>query len=138
MNNLTHSQVYNEFLLNFKKDCEDYLNFHLQNGDRSKCPWQRDFNSLYIKNCQEYFGGKNDPEMSCNLEERINNSYAQSWGSKMAYQVYANDGGAALILVILTPLAIRVNQKIFVSVDNGLLFYTFFWLCYFVPLYFLV
>ena len=64
--------VHNEFLLNFKKDCEDYLNFHLQNADRSKCPRQSDFNSLYIKNCQEHFGGKNDPEMSCNLEEWIN------------------------------------------------------------------
>ena len=71
MNNLTPSQAYNEFLLNLKKDCEDDLNFHLQKADRSKCPRRRDFNSLYIKYCQEHFGGQNGPEIFYSLEEWI-------------------------------------------------------------------
>ena len=53
---LTPLQVYNEFLRILQSNSEDELNFHLKKADRSKCPKRRDFNSLYIKYCQEKFG----------------------------------------------------------------------------------
>ena len=64
LNNLTPSQVHNEFLLNLRKDCEDDLNFNLQKVDRSKCPRRRNFNSFYIKYSQKHFIGKNGPEIT--------------------------------------------------------------------------
>ena len=39
-------------------DCPGDLTFHLQRSGRSKCPRRRDFNSLYIKDCGEVFGGR--------------------------------------------------------------------------------
>ena len=62
LNNLTPSQAYKEFLLNLKKDCEDDLNFQLQKADGCKCPRRRNFNSLYIKYCQEHSAGKMAPK----------------------------------------------------------------------------
>ena len=51
--------------------CPDDLTFHLQRSDRSKCPRRRDFNSPYIKYCEEIFDSRNGPEMSEKLEEKI-------------------------------------------------------------------
>ena len=86
LNNLTPSQAYNEYLLNLKEDFDDDLNFHLQKEDRSKCSRRRNFNSLYVKYCQEHFEGKNGPEMFCNLEERIKNCLDTHKDVKIAYQ----------------------------------------------------
>ena len=52
-------------------DCPDDLTFNLQRSDKSKCPRQRDFNSIYIKYCGEIFGGRNGPEMFEKLEKKI-------------------------------------------------------------------
>ena len=93
LNNLTPSQIYNEFLLNLKTDCEDY--FHFQKADRSKCARRRDFSSLYIKYCQEHFGGKYGQEIFCNLKEQIKSFMDFHKKVKIAYQVYGEDGGAA-------------------------------------------
>ena len=87
-----------------KKDCQDELDFHLQKADRSKCPRRRDFNSLYIKYCQEHFGGRNGTEMFNKLEERINDFMKVHEEAKIAYQVYNKDEGSALILAIMTPV----------------------------------
>ena len=104
------------------------MNFHLQKVDRSKCPRRSDFNSLYIKYYQELFEGNNGAEMCCNLEERINNFIDTRKEARIAYQVYDEDGGAALILVIITPLMIRVHQKVYVLLNAQLFI---FFLCYF-------
>ena len=69
--------------------------------------------------CQEYSGGKNDPEMFFNLEERIKNFMDTHKEAKIAYQVYDKDGGATLILY----------QKVFVLIDNA--HFLVFFLCYF-------
>ena len=123
LNNLTPSQAYNEYLLNLKEDFDDDLNFHLQKEDRSKCSRRRNFNSLYVKYCQEHFEGKNGPEMFCNLEERIKNCLDTHKDVKIDYQVY--DGGAALILMIITLLLIRMHQKVYVLVDKCRFFFLF-------------
>ena len=70
------------------------------------------FNSLYFKNCKEHFGEKNGLEMFCNLEERIKKIMDTNIEAKTAYQVYDKDGGVAFILLIITPLMIRVHQKV--------------------------
>ena len=95
------------------------MNFHLQKAGRSKCPRRRDFNSLYIKYCQEHFGGESGPEMFYNLEERINNFKDTHKKVKTAYQVYDEDGGAALTFVIRNPIMIRVHEKACVLVNNA-------------------
>ena len=109
-----------------KKDFKDDLNFYLQKADRSKCSRRSDFNSLYIKYCQKHFGGKNIPEMCYNLEERINNFMDTRKQAKPEYLVYDKDGRAALISVIITPLMIRVHQKVCVLLDNAHFFFFFF------------
>ena len=38
---------------------------------------------------------------------------------KTAYQACDKDGGATLLLVIITPLMIRVHQKVYVLVGNA-------------------
>ena len=50
--------------------------------------------------------------MCCNLEGRVNIFMHTSKEAKTAYQVYDEDGGAPLILVIINPLMIRVHQKV--------------------------
>ena len=99
--------------------------------DRSKCPRRSDFNSLYIKHYQEHFGGKNGPEMCCNLEERISNFIDTHKEAKTAYQVYDKDGGAASILVSITPLMIIVHQKVYVLLNAH---FSVFFFAIFVPL----
>ena len=67
---LTPSQAHKGFLRRLMDDCPDDSTFHLQRPDGSKCPRQRDFNSIYIKYCGEIFGGKNGPQMFEKLEEK--------------------------------------------------------------------
>ena len=69
-NGFTSSQAYNRFLMNSKNNYDNELNFQPQKTDRSKCRRRRDFNSLYVKYFQEYFGRGNGPEMFSNLEQR--------------------------------------------------------------------
>ena len=105
----------NDFLLSLKTHCEDY--FHFQKADRSKCARRRDFSSSYIKYCQEHFGRKyGPPEIFCNLKEQIKSFMDFHKKVKIGYQVYGEDGGAALILVIVTSLMIREHQKAYVLV----------------------
>ena len=68
---LTPSQAHKVFVRNLMNECEDDLTFHLKSSDRSKCPRRRDFNSIYIKYCQEVFGGRNGPEMFEKLEKNL-------------------------------------------------------------------
>ena len=49
--------------------------------------------------------------------------------TKMACQVYDKDGRTDLILVVITPLMIRVHPNVYVLVDNA--HFKIFLLCYF-------
>ena len=111
-NGLTPSQAYSEFLRGLKLRCADQLIFHLSKADQSKCPRRRDFNSLYIKYCQECFGGRNGVEMFDKLEERIKQFEETMQGIKISYQLYNEEDNSALILVILTPLMVRVHKMV--------------------------
>ena len=55
--------------------------------------------------------GKNYPEVFCNLEKRIKKILDTHTEAKIAYQGYDTGGGAALSLLIITPLMIRVRVK---------------------------
>ena len=107
--------MYNRFFLNLKKDCKDYLNSHLQNAGRFKCSRVTDFNSFYIKYCQERFGGKNEPEMFCNLEKLISNFIDTHKEAKTGYQVRDYNSADE----------IRVHQRVYVLVDNAQFLYFF-------------
>ena len=98
------TQAYNEFLRNLQSNSDDELNFYLKKADRSKCPRRRDFNSLYIKYCQEKFGGRNGAEKFDKLDERINEFMEFNKNAKYSYQLYNKDQNSALTPAIATPL----------------------------------
>ena len=109
----TPSQAYHEFLRNLQSSSEDELHFHIQKADRSKCPRRRDFNSLYIKYCNEKFGGRNGVEMFDELEKRISEFIESNEGTKISFQLYDKDLNSALILAIVTSLMQRVHSQVF-------------------------
>ena len=84
-------QAHKIFLQKLMDDCPDDLTFHLQRSDRSKCPRQRDFNSLYIMYCGEIFGGRIVPEMFAKLQEKIT-SLKDHWEeARIEYQLHDKD-----------------------------------------------
>ena len=57
--------------------------------------------------------------MFCNLEERIKKIMDTNMEAKTAYQVYDKDGGVAFILLIITPLIIRMHQNVDVQLTQN-------------------
>ena len=91
---------------NLQSNSEVELNFHLKKAYQSKCPRKRDFNSLYVKYCQ------NGAEIFDKLEERINEFMESIEGAKISYQLFSKVQNSALILAIVTPYMQRVYSKV--------------------------
>ena len=93
-------------------DCPDDLTFHPQRLRKSKCPRQRDFNLLSIKYCGEIFSGRNGPELSEKLEEKITSLKNTGRELVLSISFYDKENSSTFILTIVTPFMIRVHKMV--------------------------
>ena len=69
-------------------------------------------NSLYVKYCQEHFGGRSGPEMFSNHEEITDDFLSTNKEAKLSHQTCDKDAASSFILVITTPLYM-LCQKVY-------------------------
>ena len=106
----TPSLAYCEFLNDLRRDSDTDLSYHFKKADRSLCPRRRDFNTLYRKYCDGWFGGKNGSSMLSELLTNLQN--LRTNGLNVDWQLYDSVQQEPLVIVFVTPLMERVHRMV--------------------------
>ena len=101
-----------EFMKDFRSQCGSSLEFHAKKADRSLCPRRSDFNTIYRQYFDELFGGKNGSRMFECLESKLSTYKRQNPTFLFSYNPYDGDKNEPLVLVLVTPLMVRVCEKV--------------------------
>ena len=110
-NGYTPAIAYREFVRKKREEHSDQLDLLMVMSDRSKVPRRPDFNKLYTDYNKEKFGTSNLKSMYEKLEEMVREKTSKSPEMKILYQTFDEETGEPFILVIITPLMLRVHEK---------------------------
>ena len=111
-NGYTPALAYREFIRKKKEENPQEMDWLLVMSDRSKVPRRCDFNKLFMDYNNVKYGSLNLDNLYKCLKERISIKELESPETIINYQKFDSDANDPFILVLVTPLMLRVHEKV--------------------------
>ena len=108
----TPGLAYREFIRTLTRECENDLELHKALADRSKIPRRPNFNQLFKLYKDEKYGAKDLPSMFKKLSENLKKTLEEEPEMRHKLNLFNEEEMEPLILVVITPLMIRVHEMV--------------------------